>query len=67
MIICDKILEDFLFHFFFWYLRSSYRLSYGLDSKYIDPVKVTLKVIEGISDGISTRELDALAAETCMY
>lgn len=42
-------------------------LAFELDSKFIDPVKVTQKVIEGIYDGISTKELDQLAAETAAY
>jgi len=39
----------------------------GLDPKYIDPVPVTQKVIEGFYNGISTAEVDTLAAETCAY
>ncbi len=35
-----------------------------LDIEYIDPTLVTLKVTQGIYDGISTVELDTLAAET---
>jgi ribonucleoside-diphosphate reductase alpha chain len=35
-----------------------------LDSEYVDPTLVTLKVTQGIYDGISTVELDTLAAET---
>ena len=38
------------------------KLSYGLDP-IVDPTKVTMKVIEGIYDGITTSELDNLAAE----
>ena len=38
------------------------KLSYGLDPM-VDPVKVTLKVIEGIYDAVPTAELDNLAAE----
>lgn len=45
--------------------RSIRRLAYGLDGRYIDPAKVALKVIAGLYDGITTRELDTLAAETC--
>ncbi|MCS7029070.1 MAG: ribonucleoside-diphosphate reductase subunit alpha [Bacteroidia bacterium] len=40
------------------------KLSYGLDPKYIDAVEVAKKVIEGIYDGVTTTELDTLAAET---
>eukprot|EP00435_Cladocopium_sp_Y103_P059236 s414_g21.t1 len=39
----------------------------GLDPEYIDPVVVTKKVIEGFYNGISTAEVDTLAAETCAY
>lgn len=39
----------------------------GLDASYIDPVPVTQKVIEGFYPGISTAEVDTLAAETCAY
>jgi ribonucleoside-diphosphate reductase alpha chain len=35
-----------------------------LNLEYIDPTYVTLKVTQGIYDGISTKELDVLAAET---
>ena len=40
------------------------RLCYGLDLKYIEPVEVAKKVITGIYDGVTTVELDQLAAET---
>jgi len=39
------------------------KLCYGLDNL-VDPVKVAMKVIEGIYDGVTTGELDNLAAET---
>merc|ERR550514_570988 len=39
----------------------------GLDPKYLDPVPITQKVIEGFYAGISTSEIDTLAAETCAY
>lgn len=39
------------------------RLCYGLDGKHVDPVLIALKVIEGIYDGVTTTELDNLAAE----
>ncbi|CAK0882686.1 unnamed protein product [Prorocentrum cordatum] len=39
----------------------------GLDAKYVDPVPITQKVIEGFYAGISTSEIDVLAAETCAY
>lgn len=39
------------------------KLCYGLDSVYVDPVLVAAKVIEGMYDGVTTSELDSLAAE----
>src|SRR3954467_15626177 len=39
------------------------KLSYGLSSL-VDVIEVTKKVIEGIYDGVTTSELDNLAAET---
>ncbi|MBI1315410.1 ribonucleoside-diphosphate reductase subunit alpha [bacterium] len=38
------------------------KLCYGL-SEHVDPVAVAMKVIEGIYEGVSTSELDSLAAE----
>lgn len=38
------------------------KLCYGLNDL-VDPVKVTMRVIEGLYDGVSTYELDNLAAE----
>ena len=38
-------------------------LCYGLNDL-VDPVKVAMRVIEGLYDGVSTSELDNLAAET---
>ena len=38
------------------------KLSYGLDPR-VDPVEVAMKVIEGIYEGVTTTELDNLAAE----
>jgi len=40
------------------------KLCYGLDPAHVDPVKVAMKVIEGLYDGVSTTILDNLAAET---
>ena len=40
------------------------KLSYGLDRRFVNPVDVAKKVIEGLYDGVSTTELDNLAAET---
>jgi ribonucleoside-diphosphate reductase alpha chain len=39
------------------------KLSYGLDPKYVNPVSVAMKVIDGIYEGVTTQELDNLAAE----
>ena len=39
------------------------KLCYGLHQS-VDPVKISMKVIEGIYDGVTTSELDNLAAET---
>ena len=40
------------------------KLCYGLDPKHVGPVNVAMRVIEGLYDGVSTIELDNLAAET---
>ena len=40
------------------------KLCYGLDMNYIEPIDVAKKVINGIYDGVTTVELDNLAAET---
>ena len=40
------------------------KLSYGLDTNFVDPIKISKKVIEGVYDGVTTTELDNLAAET---
>ena len=39
------------------------KLCYGL-SEYVDPVAVAKRVIDGVYDGVTTSELDNLAAET---
>lgn len=39
------------------------KLCYGLDTKYVSPYQITLKVIQGMFPGITTVELDTLAAE----
>jgi len=43
------------------------KLSYGFDPKCIDPIVITMKVIQGVYDGVTTHELDDLAAETAAY
>ncbi|WP_109674718.1 ribonucleoside-diphosphate reductase subunit alpha [Dyadobacter jejuensis] len=40
------------------------KLSYGLDPHFVQPVEVAKKVVSGIYDGVTTAELDNLAAET---
>ena len=40
------------------------KLSYGLDRRFVNSIDVAKKVIEGLYDGVSTTELDNLAAET---
>lgn len=39
------------------------KLCYGLDINFVDPLEVAKKVIDGIYDGVTTVELDNLAAE----
>ena len=39
------------------------KLSYGLDTKYVDVMDVAKKTLSGIYDGVHTTELDNLAAE----
>jgi ribonucleoside-diphosphate reductase alpha chain len=39
------------------------RLCYGLDLNYVNPIHVARKVIDGIHDGVTTVQLDMLAAE----
>ncbi|KAL4399721.1 ribonucleotide-diphosphate reductase subunit Rnr1 [Malassezia pachydermatis] len=43
------------------------KLCYGLDMNYVDPIEITRKVIDGIYEGVTTVELDNLAAETAAY
>lgn len=40
------------------------KLSYSLDPTHVDPIQVAKKVIDGVYDGVTTSELDNLAAET---
>lgn len=40
------------------------RLCYGLDPAFVQPIEVAMKVVAGIYDGVTTSELDNLAAET---
>lgn len=41
------------------------KLCYELDARYIHPIEVAKKVIDGLYDGVTTTELDNLAAEVC--
>ncbi|KAI5820213.1 ribonucleotide reductase [Pyronema omphalodes] len=43
------------------------RLCYGLDSEHVDAATITQKVISGVYQGVTTIELDNLAAETAAY
>eukprot|EP00618_Florenciella_parvula_P012540 CAMPEP_0119479490 /NCGR_PEP_ID=MMETSP1344-20130328/8730_1 /TAXON_ID=236787 /ORGANISM="Florenciella parvula, Strain CCMP2471" /LENGTH=803 /DNA_ID=CAMNT_0007513725 /DNA_START=30 /DNA_END=2441 /DNA_ORIENTATION=+ len=43
------------------------KLCYGLAAEYVDPAAITLKVIQGVYPGITTVELDELAAQTAAY
>lgn len=40
------------------------KLCYGLNQDYVDSIEIAKKVIQGLYDGVSTTELDNLAAET---
>ncbi len=40
------------------------KLCYGLDESFVDHIDVSKKVIQGLYDGVTTVELDNLAAET---
>ncbi len=40
------------------------RLSYGLNPTFVQPFEIARKVIAGLYDGVTTEELDNLAAET---
>lgn len=42
-------------------------LAFGLNLQYVNLDLVTTKVQQGVYDGITTTELDNLAAETCAY
>ncbi|WP_109831337.1 ribonucleoside-diphosphate reductase subunit alpha [Reichenbachiella versicolor] len=40
------------------------KMCYGLNTRFLEPIDIAKKVINGIYDGVSTVELDNLAAET---
>lgn len=46
-------------------LRRIKLLSEGLNRDYVDSSRISQKVIEGLYEGVTTQELDELAAETC--
>ncbi|KAM0751270.1 hypothetical protein T439DRAFT_325421 [Meredithblackwellia eburnea MCA 4105] len=43
------------------------KLCYGLDMNHIEPIHITQRVISGVYQGVTTVELDNLAAETAAY
>lgn len=43
------------------------KLCYGLDNVHVEPIEITKKVINGVFNGVTTVELDNLAAETAAY
>ena len=42
-------------------------LTYGLDQDFVEPVAIAQKVVAGVYAGVTTSELDELAAETSAY
>lgn len=42
-------------------------LCYGLNDQFIDPAAITIKIVSGFHNKISTSDIDILAAETCAY
>ncbi len=40
------------------------KLAYGINTKFVEPLLVAQKVIQGVYNGVTTTELDELAAET---
>ncbi len=40
------------------------KLCYGLNERFVEPLEIAKKVIQGLYDGVATTELDNLAAET---
>ncbi|OQS07612.1 ribonucleoside-diphosphate reductase large subunit [Thraustotheca clavata] len=43
------------------------KLCYGLDPNYVNPILIAQKVVAGVYAGVTTSELDELAAETAAY
>ncbi len=40
------------------------KLCYGLNQRFVSPIEISQKVVQGLYDGVATTELDNLAAET---
>ncbi|MCB0568860.1 MAG: ribonucleoside-diphosphate reductase subunit alpha [Phaeodactylibacter sp.] len=40
------------------------KLCYDLDTRYVNYIEISMKVVQGLYDGVTTTELDNLAAET---
>ena len=40
------------------------KLCYGLNPKFVDAISISMKVVQGLYDGVTTSQLDNLAAET---
>ena len=43
------------------------KLCYGFDPKHVDPAIVAQKVVGGVYDGVTTKQLDDLASETAAF
>lgn len=43
------------------------KLCDGLDTTFVNAIGITMKVVNGIHSGITTKKIDDLAAETCAY
>jgi len=43
------------------------KLCYGLNEEYVDPITIAQKVVQGVYEGVTTSELDELAAETAAH
>jgi len=43
------------------------KLCYGLNQQFVCPIKIAMKVIEGVYPGVTTVALDELAAQTAAY
>jgi hypothetical protein len=42
------------------------QLCYGLDTDHVEPIEITKRVISGVYQGVTTVELDNLAAEVSL-